>query len=93
MVGVNRFTEDGEISPPLLKVNPVLEEQQKRKLAALRMRRDSAGVSGTLRELKEAALSDQNVMPFLIDAVESYATLGEIADNLRSVWGEFRDQS
>ncbi|HEY3294210.1 MAG TPA: methylmalonyl-CoA mutase family protein [bacterium] len=93
VVGVNRFADDAEVSPPLLRVNPELEERQKQKLAALRARRDNARVAAGLARLRAAAESDANLLPFLIEAVESYATLGEIADGLRGVWGEFRDQS
>ncbi|MFZ5432485.1 MAG: acyl-CoA mutase large subunit family protein [Calditrichota bacterium] len=93
IVGVNRFTSDKDVSPPILKVNPELEVRQKAKLAALRARRDNAKVANALSTLKTAAQSDQNLMPVIIGAVENLCTLGEIADCLRGVWGEFRDQA
>jgi methylmalonyl-CoA mutase, N-terminal domain len=92
IVGVNRFAADREVSPPILKLNPELEIRQKRRLADLRKRRDAAKVANVLQALKETAGSEGNVMPLLIDAVQTNATLGEISGTLRDVWGEFRDQ-
>jgi methylmalonyl-CoA mutase N-terminal domain/subunit len=93
VVGVNHYTDHNDVSPPVLKVDPDLELRQRQRLASLRHRRDFARVTGTLSDLRDAANTGKNVMPYLIDAVENFATLGEIADCLRSVWGEFRDES
>jgi methylmalonyl-CoA mutase, N-terminal domain len=92
IVGVNRFKVAHETEPPLLKVDPQLEVIQKQKLASLRQRRDSGRVKSALDAVAAAAKNSDNLMPVLISAVESLATLGEIADTLRRVWGEYRDQ-
>lgn len=92
IVGVNRFAADQEVSPPILKLNPELEERQRNRLADLRRSRDAAKVTNVLHSLREAAGGEKNIMPLLIEAVQNNATLGEIAETLRGVWGEFRDQ-
>lgn len=92
IVGVNKFTSDQEVSPPILKLNPALEVRQKARLAELRKRRDSSKVDNVLSALKTAAAGEDNLLPLLIDAVQQQATLGEIAGALRTVWGEFLDQ-
>jgi methylmalonyl-CoA mutase N-terminal domain/subunit len=87
VVGVNRFT-DG--SPPPSIAAPdfsALEGQQRARLAAVRARRDQAVVSGTLTALRAAAEGQVPLMPPIIEAVRARATLGEISDALRQVWG------
>jgi methylmalonyl-CoA mutase N-terminal domain/subunit len=64
-------------------------EAQLARLDAVRRRRDSEAVRRALAELQEAALSNTNLMPLLIDAVRAYATIGEMCDALRDVWGEY----
>jgi methylmalonyl-CoA mutase N-terminal domain/subunit len=88
VVGVNRFTSEHEERPPLLHVDPELGKRQAAKLAALRQRRDNEHVQQKLRALEQAAAGTENLMPFIIDAVEVYASLGEISDTLRRVFGE-----
>ena len=92
IVGVNRYATDREVSPPVSKLNPALEVEQKRRLAELRKRRDNVKVENTVLALKVAASTDTNLLPLLIDAVQNGATLGEVSGALRSVWGEFREQ-
>ncbi|MBU1919779.1 methylmalonyl-CoA mutase, partial [bacterium] len=92
IVGVNKFAETGETSPPILKVDAALEEKQKRKLNELRVRRDNKAVDAALADLKKAATTSANMMPPIIRAVSEYATLGEVSDALRDVWGEYREQ-
>jgi methylmalonyl-CoA mutase, N-terminal domain len=91
IVGVNKFQESKEVAPKIAKVDPALEDKQKAGLAALRKKRDAAKVSNVLSTLKQQANTDTNLMPVLIDAVEAYATLGEISSTLRETWGEFED--
>jgi methylmalonyl-CoA mutase N-terminal domain/subunit len=91
IVGVNRFASGAEASRPILKLDRKIEERQKQSLADLRRRRDSAKVGGTLAAVKKAAAGDANLLPLLIDAVQNHATLGEISQALREVWGEFRE--
>jgi len=67
-----------------------VEEGQKRRLAALRARRDNAAVAEILARLEQAARGSENLMPLFIAAAERYATLGEITGVLRKVWGEYR---
>ena len=93
IVGVNRFTNDGDVSPPLLSVDPSLEDRQRQKLAELRKTRDSAKVGNALDHVMSVAKTEQNLMPAIIAAVECRATLGEISHTLRRVWGEFQDRA
>jgi methylmalonyl-CoA mutase N-terminal domain/subunit len=89
LVGVNRFTQDKEPFESLFSVNDSIRIQQIEKLVQLRANRDNAKVSAILANLKIAANSNENLMPIIIEAVENLATLGEIADTLRSVFGEY----
>jgi methylmalonyl-CoA mutase N-terminal domain/subunit len=89
VVGVNRFTADEPASVQVLRIDPQLESQQIERLTRVRSRRDKRAVDEALDELQQAAGSDQNMMPPIIRAVEAYATLGEISDRLRSVFGEY----
>jgi methylmalonyl-CoA mutase N-terminal domain/subunit len=91
VVGVNRFTQEEEQKPPLLRVDPAVGRRQAARLASLRQRRDNARVQQALTALEEAAAGTENLMPFIIEAVEAYATLGEISDALRRVFGEQRE--
>jgi methylmalonyl-CoA mutase, N-terminal domain len=90
IVGVNRF-QSAEQPIELLQVDESAGEHQRAKLAALRKRRDNAGVRKTLDALRRAAEGTENTMPRLIDAVRAYATLGEITDALRSVFGTYQE--
>jgi methylmalonyl-CoA mutase N-terminal domain/subunit len=88
VVGVNRFTIENEERPILLRVDPELGRRQAAKLAALRQRRDNERVQQALTALEYSAKGTQNLMPSIIAAVEAYATLGEISDAMRHVFGE-----
>jgi len=89
LVGVNKFTQEKEAFESLFTVNDSIRIQQIEKLVQLRANRDNAKVSAILANLKIAANSNENLMPIIIEAVENLATLGEIADTLRSVFGEY----
>jgi methylmalonyl-CoA mutase N-terminal domain/subunit len=89
LVGVNKFTQEKEAFESLFTVNDSIRIQQIEKLVRLRANRDNAKVSAILANLKIAANSNENLMPIIIEAVENLATLGEIADTLRSVFGEY----
>lgn len=91
IVGVNVFATEEESPIPLLYIDPEVEREQVRRLAELRARRDSAAVRRSLREVERCAASDRNLLPAIIEAVEAYATLGEISDALRRVFGEHRE--
>jgi len=89
LVGVNRFTEPGEVQINTFRVNDSIRKQQSEKISALKSRRDSTAVDESLEQLGNAAKGKENLMPFILTAVENYATLGEIADALRKVFGEY----
>jgi methylmalonyl-CoA mutase N-terminal domain/subunit len=98
LVGVNAFTtnhadthSEAEPSVPLQQIDPTLEARQVERLRALRQRRDPARHAAALRSVTEAARSGANLMPHLLTAVEADATVGEIADTLRAVFGEYRE--
>ncbi len=88
IVGVNRFIATDEQHPALLRIDAEVGKRQVARLAELRQRRDNTQVQQCLRALAEGAAGTNNLMPLLIDAVEAYATLGEISNTLRSVFGE-----
>jgi methylmalonyl-CoA mutase, N-terminal domain len=91
-VGVNAFEHDeGETTIPLLKVGEEAAEEQRARLAALRARRDAAGVQRALDRLSAAAASDQNVLPALLDAARADCTLFEIRSAMESVFGHYRE--
>src|SRR5438067_1097792 len=88
VVGVNRFVSEHEERPTLLGVDPEVGKRQTAKLALLRQKRDNEQVQHVLEALERGARGTNNLMPLIIDAVEAYATLGEISDALRHVFGE-----
>ena len=90
VVGVNRFQMEEEPPENLLRVDEEVERLQRRRLEELRGKRDSGAVEKALSALEAAAKGDENVMPRILEAVRSYATLGEISDTLRGVFGEYR---
>jgi methylmalonyl-CoA mutase, N-terminal domain len=89
VVGLNRFQVKGEGKIPLLKMAPEMEDKQKARLKELRQTRDNAMVRQTLAQLKTAAQGADNLMPPILSAVRTLATLGEICDTLREVFGEY----
>ena len=90
VVGVNRFQVEEEKPTNLLRVDPAVRVSQVKRLKQLRSERDSGKVEKSLAVLKRAAEGDANVMPPIIDAVKAYATLGEICDVMRGVFGEYQ---
>ncbi len=90
VVGMNKFKTEEKAPKGLLKVDPIVGELQKKKLAELRKERDNNKVGKTLEELRKAAKGDDNLMPLILDAVKAYATLGEICGVLREVFGEYQ---
>ena len=91
IVGVNRFTREGEPGIPLQHVDEALERKQVERVRALRTRRDAIGWQAGLQGVTDAARGGANLMPAVLEAVESYATVGEIAGTLRNVFGEYRE--
>ena len=92
-VGVNAYQMEEELELELLEVDPALEAAQVQRLIRLREERDSTRTAEALEALAQAAQGTENVMPRLLDCVESEATLGEITDVLRRAWGEFQPGS
>ena len=91
VVGVNRFGIEQEEKIVLHQINAEVGKRQASKLAALRQKRDNEKVGHALRALSKGAAGTENLMPLIIDAVEAYATLGEISDTMRQVFGEQRE--
>lgn len=89
VVGVNKFQVKEQISLESLKIDPIIEQEQHQRLAALRASRDPEHTEQLLQKLEDAAIGDTNLMPIIIECVESKLTLGEICGRLRKVWGEY----
>jgi len=90
IVGVNKFTVDVESPVPGFKIDDSIRQLQSSRIAELKAKRDTQFVNQCLHNIKQAAEGTQNIMPFVLEAVEAYCTLGEIADVLRQVYGEHR---
>jgi len=90
VVGVNRFDSDGGEGIPVLDVDPALEEEQKRRLAGWRTSRDEAAVESALKALGEQAVTEANLLPGMKVALREGATVGEVSDLLRSMFGLYR---
>jgi len=93
IVGVNRYKLDEEPSIPILKMDEKGEERHISRLKKLRSERDTTKVQRHLHRLRKAAEGDENLMPFILDCIHSYATLGETCDVLREVFGEYKEQA
>ncbi|MHB1843588.1 MAG: acyl-CoA mutase large subunit family protein [Deltaproteobacteria bacterium] len=92
VVGVNKFREAEGPMPELLRVDPALEARQVERVRAFRRDRNEAASARALREIERAARGTDNLFPPILAAVEARATLGEISDSLRTVFGEHREQ-
>jgi len=90
IVGVNKYVIDEELSYEILRVDPEVEKKQIERVKKLRVSRDNSRVKKILQKMREVAESDENILPVTIDAVKSYATIGEICDVLRDVFGEYK---
>jgi methylmalonyl-CoA mutase N-terminal domain/subunit len=90
---VNKFQNDAESSVTTLRIDPSIEPAQVERLRATRAKRDSNRVNRALDQVEQAASGSENLLPRILEAVESYATVGEISGRLRSVWGEYREAS
>jgi methylmalonyl-CoA mutase N-terminal domain/subunit len=89
LVGVNRFTQPEEAAINVFRVDDSIRKMQAEKITLFKNNRDNQAVLTSLNQLQNAAKGQQNLMPFILVAVEQYATLGEIADTLRQVFGEY----
>ncbi|HJS24865.1 MAG TPA: methylmalonyl-CoA mutase family protein [Pyrinomonadaceae bacterium] len=93
VVGVNRFQLEEEPEVSVLRIDPAIEQAQVERVRALRERRDSKLATTALNKLEQAATTDENLLPRILECVEAYATVGEISNTLRRVWGEYRETS
>ena len=91
IVGLNQFIIEDEPPTNLLKVNPAVGRLQQEKLEKVKKDRDNTKVVKMLKNLEGAAKGEENLIPIIVEAVRNYATLGEIADVLRGVFGEYRE--
>ncbi|SFR06204.1 acyl-CoA mutase large subunit family protein [Desulfoscipio geothermicus] len=92
VIGVNKFQMQEERPKDLLKVDPEVGKRQEAKLARLRAERDNEKVQKMLQEIERAAGTNENLLPYFVEAVKNYATLGEICGVLRNVFGEYQQQ-
>jgi methylmalonyl-CoA mutase N-terminal domain/subunit len=92
VIGLNKFVTKDEEPIKLAKSSPAVEEYQKEKLKKLRQERNNEKVTAVLNHLYNAAQSSENLVPIFIEAVKAYATVGEICNVLRDVFGEYRQQ-
>jgi len=91
VVGVNRFATDKPADIRLLKIDEAVARSQTERLRAVKAERDAGAVRRTLQAVEEACRSGANVMPPVVEAVKAYATLGEVSDVYRKVWGAYRE--
>jgi methylmalonyl-CoA mutase N-terminal domain/subunit len=91
VVGVNRFEVEPERPTPILRIDPALEAKQVERVRAVRAKRDSAPWKTALAAVEDAARTGANLMPRILDAVEAGATVGEISDAMRRVFGEYKE--
>ena len=90
IVGVNEFITEEKVPIEILKIDPKIEETLIERLRIIKQQRDSAKVKEVLEELRKAAEKDENLMPAILKAVKAYATIGEICNVLREVYGEYK---
>jgi len=91
IVGVNDFAGNEEIPPDILRIDEQIEKEQRSRVRDLRSSRNNAAVQRTLAQLGQAAKRDENLMPYILEAVRAYGTIGEISDVLRGVWGTYEE--
>ncbi|MEZ5428606.1 MAG: methylmalonyl-CoA mutase family protein [Pyrinomonadaceae bacterium] len=91
VVGVNSFQIEEDETIPILTVDEQIERNQVERVRAVRQKRDSKAADLTLSKLEEAAKTDENLLPRILECVENHVTVGEISNRLRSVWGEYRE--
>lgn len=92
LVGVNKYVEEDEkVDIPLVEIDEAVEDMQKKRLADVKRKRDGRRVLECLHDLEDACKKGENVMPYCIEAVKNYATVQEICDVYREVYGEYHD--
>jgi methylmalonyl-CoA mutase N-terminal domain/subunit len=91
VVGVNKFRDEETTTPAIERLDPEGERRQIERVRKVRAERDPTAWAACLKRVEECARGEENLMPAIIDAVKAYATVGEICDRLREVWGEHRE--
>ncbi len=91
VVGVNKFRDEAGVTPKLQKIDPEGERRQCERVQKVRAERDQAAWQAAMTRLEECARGQENLLPPMIEAVKAYATVGEVCDRLRAVWGEHRE--
>jgi len=91
VVGVNQFDTGEQIEPEIMRVSPEVGRRRAEELTKLKADRDQPAVDASLERIRAASQTDENLMPLLIEAVEAYASVGEICTVLREEWGEYRE--
>ncbi len=92
IVGINKFQSEEDEEPELLKINMNVQEEQIKFLNKIKSERNLQKVDTALSDLKEAATADDNLIPLIVDAVKAYASVGEICNTMREVFGEYKEQ-
>tara|TARA_A100001037_G_scaffold110751_1_gene101020 strand:+ start:26025 stop:27557 length:1533 start_codon:yes stop_codon:yes gene_type:complete len=92
IIGLNCFNKNDDFDVPLTKINPEIEKEQNRRLRSLKKTRNNKKTMDSLKSLSDAAKNDDNLIPYILNAAKSHATLGEISDELRNVFGLFKEQ-
>jgi methylmalonyl-CoA mutase, N-terminal domain len=90
IVGVNKFTDASEEKPDIMKIDDSIQVKQIQNLKELRSTRDNKKTESALSKMKNAAEKDENLMPYILESVRSYATLGEISNTFREVFGIYQ---
>ena len=91
VVGVNKFQIEEDAGVPILKIDERIEKNQIERVRAVRAKRDAKQAETNLKNLEDAAKTDANLLPKILDCVENYVTVGEISNKLRKIWGEYRE--
>ncbi len=91
VVGVNKYLVDEPVEIPIFRVNPEVERRQLRRLRKVKQEREKGKVEESLEKLKNTADKGGNIMPYIIEAVKNYATLGEITNSLKEIYGEYKE--
>jgi methylmalonyl-CoA mutase N-terminal domain/subunit len=93
IVGVNEFTSADDEPVEILEINPKIEKIKRQKLKTLREKRDNGRVNSDLKNLEEKAIANENLMPYIVEAVRGYATIGEMTCALQKVYGRYGQSS
>ena len=91
IVGLNKFKEEDDKEPELLKIDMNVQEKQIKFLNKIRKERDQLKVDKTLNSLEKAAVTDENLIPYILEAVKAYSSVGEICNAMRKVFGEYKE--